>query len=190
MCDFLKIKIPKAMPPVPFSDDLLRKSRRDFILIFGASKDVGGRKITLCNLRLIFGIDPAKSEPCFYNQDWYLKEKFVSGTVLKDKWYLISKKVMSASRGVEPKIALSRLPKKALFPSAILMAFTFFANYFANKRDILWGHDFIWCSDTDHNGDRIYTGRYIDSSGINKNGFNIHRHLSIRPCYGAIATII
>ena len=55
---------------------------------------------------------------------------------------------------------------------------------------MLWRHDFIWCDDSDHNGDRIYTGRYIDPNGINKNGFNIHRHLSIRPCYGAAPVII
>ena len=29
-------------------------------------------------------------------------------------------------------------------------------------------------------------GKYHDVDGVNKNGFSIHRHLSLRPCYGCI----
>lgn len=51
---------------------------------------------------------------------------------------------------------------------------------------MLWKHDFVWCSDMDHNGDRIYVGKYHDISGVNKNGFSIHRHLALRECYASI----
>ena len=71
------------------------------------------------------------------------------------------------------------------FPSAILCVYTFFAYYYAQK-GLLWYHDFIWCSDTDHNGDRIYVGKYHDVDGVNKNGFSIHRHLALRNCYASI----
>ena len=57
--------------------------------------------------------------------------------------------------------------------------------YFARK-EYLWWHDFVWCSDVDHNGDRIYVGKYHDIDGVNKNGFSIHRHLALRPCYGSV----
>lgn len=50
----------------------------------------------------------------------------------------------------------------------------------------LWYHDFVWCSDVDHNGDRIYVGKYNDIDGVNKDGFSIHRHLALRLCYGCI----
>ncbi len=189
MGGFLKLNFTK-IPPVPFSEGLLKKIHRDYILILSATKDAGGRAITINHLRTIFGVDPALSEPCLYNQDWYLKEKFAAKTTLKLKWCLVGKNVAAKSRGVESKKALAKLPKKASFPSSVLTAYAFFAYYFATGGDILWKNDFIWCSDSDHNGDRIYTGRYIDPNGVNKNGFNIHRHLSIRPCYGAIAAII
>lgn len=189
MDKFLKVKIAKV-PPMPFSAGLLKKQCKDYILILGVAKDAKGRAITINNLRMIFGVDPARSEPCFYNQDWYLKEKFAAQTTLKLRWYLVGKNIISASRDLEPKKALANLPKNVSFPSAILMAYTFFAYYLAHGGEILWKNDFIWCSDLDHNGDRIYIGRYIDPNGINKNGFNIHRHLSIRPCYGVIAAFI
>lgn len=48
---------------------------------------------------------------------------------------------------------------------------------------MLWYHDFVWCEDLDHNGDRIYVAKYHDVDVINKNGFRIHRHLALRPCY-------
>ena len=58
--------------------------------------------------------------------------------------------------------------------------------YFYTNRKILWPYDFIWCSDFDHNGDRIYVGKYHDIDGVNKDGFSIHRHLALRICYASI----
>jgi len=61
--------------------------------------------------------------------------------------------------------------------------------YFHTQGGLLWKSDFIWCSDKDKNGDQIYVGRYRDPLGVNKNGFNIHRHLKIRNYYGLAPVI-
>lgn len=168
------------LPRIKFSEKLLKKTAKDYILILGVPLSSNGRKLTLNSLREFFGVNSEGKEPCFYNQDWYLKEKFAAATNLKFKWYLIKKAVDKKTRGKNPETR-----KSAAFPSAILAVFTFFADYFLNQ-ETLWKNDFIWCSDKDHNGDRIYVGRYVDPDKINKNGFNLHRHLSIRPCYGVI----
>lgn len=188
MGKFLQFKITK-IPSVPFSEDLLKKIHQEYILILGAAKDAKGRAVTINYLRAVFGVDPARFEPCFYNQDWYLKEKFATETALQFRWYLVGKNVVPASRGVEPNGALAKLPKNKSFPSAVLTAYTFLAYYFASGGEILWKHDFVWCADLDHNDDRIYTGRYIDPNSVNKNGFNIHRHLAVRSCYGAVVVM-
>ena len=77
------------------------------------------------------------------------------------------------------------ISKGIKFPSAILCVFTFFAYYYSYNQ-MLWYHDFVWCEDVDHNGDRVYVGKYHDVDGINKNGFSIHRHLALRPCYASV----
>jgi len=41
------------------------------------------------------------SEPCFYNQDWYLKEKFIDKQ-LESNWYLIRKYVFQETRAKNP----------------------------------------------------------------------------------------
>jgi hypothetical protein len=174
------------IPLIRISEKEANKLAKDFILVLGVPRDAKGKKLTINAMRSFFGIDPKEGEPCFYNQDWYLKERFASETMLKFKWYLIRKSVRNQTRGKAPQEILGSLSRKEKFPSAILTAFTFFAYWFCNKREILWKHDFIWCNDKDKNGDRIYTGRYQDPNHINKNGFNIHRHLSIKPCYGAV----
>lgn len=186
---FLKIEIPKTIPDVPFSESFLKKIKQDYILILGIGKDKKGKVLTINRMRKIFGTDPKKSEPCFYSQDWYLKEKFVNKEFLSLKWYLISKKVEKETRGKNPEAVISNLKKEQTLPSAILCTFTFFAYYLLN-REILWENDFIWCQNRDANRDRIYVGRYKDPRKINKNGFNVHRHLSIRKNYGLSAQIV
>ena len=179
----------RPSPTIPLNPNQLKKIHQDYILILGMPKDKKNNKLTLNTLHSFFGWDPEKSEPCFYNQDWYLKEKFAKDKTLGFKWYLIKKNVEKKSRGKYPEDISKSFKKQENFPSAILTAYVFFAYYFLTKGKIIWKHDFIWCSDKDNNGDRIYTGRYIDPNGINKNGFNIHRHLSIRPCYGLVSQI-
>jgi hypothetical protein len=77
------------------------------------------------------------------------------------------------------------MAKHVKFPSAILCVYAFFA-YYCSYGEMLWHNDFVWCLDTDHNGDRIYVGKYHDVDGVNKNGFSIHRHLSLRSCYASV----
>lgn len=168
------------IPTIPYSLKSLKKLQKDHLLVLGIPK------ITLCSLRNFFGVAPDVSQPCFYNQDWYLKEKFANETTLDYKWYLISKKVVRQTRGKSPDVIKKKMGKNEKFPSAILTAYVFFANFLLSGGEILWKNDFLWCADKDSNGDQIYTGRYIDPKRINKNGFNVHRHLSIRPCYGYV----
>jgi hypothetical protein len=167
-------------PKVQYDDDVLYKAAADnYILIWGIDH-LEGKNINLLFLREVFGIDPEVSEPCFYNQDWYLKEDFMNIT-LQNKWYLVKKDVFEDSRAVMP----NDLENKGLnFPPAVLCVYTFFAYYLAYK-EYLWYHDFVWCNDRDHNGDRVYVGKYHDIDGVNKNGFSIHRHLALRDCYAS-----
>ncbi len=165
----------------PFDDACLKRAAAEGYILIWCVTDIDGQEITIRFLREKFGINPDISEPCFYNQDWYLSELFVD-IPLNEQWYLIKKSVLDETRAVQP----SELSKIGFnFPPAILCLWTFFAYYFA-KREYLWYHDFVWCSDLDHNGDRIYVGKYHDIDGVNKNGFSVHRHLALRHCYGSI----
>ena len=173
-------KVPTNYPEIPFSNIELVGCEKDYILILGASQMQNGEQLTLESLRSHFGINPDISEPCFYNQDWYLNEDFIIRP-LKEEWYLVSKELIKESRGKE----LNFLKSDFKFPSAVLCAFTFFSYWFYSKK-ILWENDYVWCSDNDFNEDKIYVGRYKDNNGINKNGFSIHRHLKIKEFYGCI----
>ncbi len=176
----LGLRIPENVPAVPFSAAELEAKQNDYLLILGVSTFADGTPVTIRNLKKRFGKDPEISEPCFYNQDWYDKEDFID-VPMKDEWFLIRKNVYEDSRAVQP----AELLKEHTFPSAIRCTYAFFAAWFVTGEK-LWIHDFVWCSDTDHNGDRIYVGKYHDVDGVNKNGFSIHRHLALRPCYGCI----
>ena len=185
-----KISVPQKNIPTIFLDrDYLKRISEGYILILGLSEDLEGRPLTINRMHKIFGSEPKKSEPCFYNQDWYLKEKFAKDEILKFKWYIIKKSVDKKTKGKNPEKIRKNFKEKENFPSAVLATFVFFAYYLCNHK-ILWKNDFIWCKDKDSNGDRIYVGRYEDSKEINKNGFNIHRHLSIRSCHGVVSEII
>lgn len=168
--------------PILYSEsELTKASKENYILIYGVD-NIKEKKISLRNLRERFGINADMSEPCFYNQDWYMHEDFIDKSLSKC-WYLIKKDVFEDCRAILPDDLLKNRDIK--FPTAILCAYTFFAYYF-KYGEYLWLHDFIWCSDLDHNGDRIYVGKYHDIDGINKNGFSIHRHLALRSCYSSI----
>ena len=173
---------------IPFSTNKLKKNAATHLLILGVDSDKDHLPLTINQMRKFFGMDPQASEPCFYNQDWYINELFAKDTTLENKWYLIQKKVTEESRAVDPAQLLNKLTTNTDFPSAILTAYTFFTYYFLNNKERLWDVDFIWCSDTDANNDRIYTGRYTDPNGVNKNGFNVHRHLALKPNYAMITT--
>lgn len=172
------------IPNIPYNSQLLKQLNNKYLLILGVPENDQGKSLSINYLKSVLGVDPSQSEPCFYNQDWYLKEKFAHQTTLKFKWYLIKKDIDEKTSGKDPQVIQKKIGNSLSFPPAILTAYAFFAYYFITNGKVLWKDNFIWCSDFDGNGDRIYTGRYIDPNKINKNGFNIHRHLSIRPCYG------
>lgn len=171
------------IPEIPFSKNLLKNIANTHLLILGIPLNASQEPLTLVSMRFFFSVDPSIKEPCFYNQDWYFNEKFANTCKLEFKWYLLGRNILNNTRGLIPEnqseIELTK------FPSALLLAFAFFANYFKNK-EYLWEKEFIWCSDKDNNGDRIYVARYIDPSGLSKNGFSIHRHLSVKQHYGCI----
>lgn len=174
-------------PEVP--EAFLEAGKREpgaFMAILGSSSMVDGSPLTLCTLRARLGMDPEFSEPCFYNQDWYLKEAFANQAELERRWYLLRKKVRDDSRGLAPMVLAERLKGGYHLPSALLCAYAFFAHWFNRGGEMLWESDYVWCSDQDHQGDQIYVGRYSDPSGVNKNGFSVHRHLSIRNSYGMV----
>lgn len=181
----LQLTIPIVdIPEIPFSVDKLESIKSEYILLLGIPSSDNGTKIDIRMLRSVFGLNPDEKSPCFYNQDWYLNEKFITIT-LELKWYLVKKNIISTSKSKNPDSFLDEYPDNK-FPSAILCTFCFFAYYFSANGYVLWIHTFIWCNDKDHNGDRIYVGKYNDVEGVNKDGFSIHRHLSLRDYHGAI----
>ena len=176
----LRLLLPSDMPDVPFTEKELRRRSQGYLLILGVSRFENGNPITIRNIKALIGQSPDADDPCFYNQDWYEKEAFID-LQMPDGWYFIRKSIYEESRSVQPE----DLRKKYRFPSAISCVYAFFTAWYALNIK-LWYHDFVWCSDKDHNGDRIYVGRYHDIDGINRNGFSIHRHLGLRDCYGCI----
>lgn len=170
-----------TVPDINYSLSILKECSKDYILILGISK-ISNINLSIDTFIRYFGTEPYTSEPCFYNQDWYLQEAFIH-TTLEFRWYLIRKRVIEESRGLQPCNIILR--DNFLLPTAVLCVYTFFSYYYA-RNELLWNYDYIWCSDVDHNGDRIYVGKYHDIDGVNKNGFSIHRHLAIRNCYGGI----
>ena len=51
---------------------------------------------------------------------------------------------------------------------------------------MLFENDYVWTSDKDVNGDIIYVAKYKDLLCVVKNGFEIHRHLSLKNNYSTI----
>lgn len=177
-----------GVPAMPFNDETMAAHAGTHLLVYTPSRFADGEPVTLNALRERFGMDPAVSEPCMYNQDWYLKEDFASAPA-DGQWHLIPLQVREDARAKRPEEIETALGTTESFPSAVTCTFAFFAYWFHTNGERLWNHDFVWCSDRDHNGDRIYVGRYEDPTGVNKNGFNIHRHLALRPAYSAAPEI-
>ena len=174
------LEIPEIVPLIPFTEEELKNKKNDYILILGLNKFKDGSAVNIAKMISIFGKNPLISEPCFYNQDWYEKEDFIYEQI-EESWFLIRKKIYEDSRAKLP----SELKEFYNFPTAIKCTYAFFVAW-KSKNIILWEHEYIWCNNTDHNGDIIYVGRYKDDDGRNKNGFSIHRHLSLRSCYGCV----
>jgi hypothetical protein len=173
----------EAIPPIPFSAEEILAAAPGSILILGFPFDIDNEPLTLRTLKARFGMTPDLPLPCFYNQDWYDHEPFFSAPSMEYKWYLVGNGLQEESRGQPGRNENGIV---AGLPSALLCAYTFFAWFLHTGGDILWKHDYIWCSDSDHNGDQVYVGRYFDPAGVNKPGFSIHRFLSISRIYGKI----
>ena len=170
-----------AIPEVNFPEDLLLKCKKDYLLILCIPLFKDGTPLTINKMRNHYGFNSENYEPCFYNQDWYINEDFINKQ-LDMKWYLVRKSVVEETRAQNPDSITSNIS----FPSAVLCTYVFFVCWF-HFHIPLWNNDYVWCSDRDHNGDRIYVGRYTDLLSKNKNGFSIHRHLSINNYYGCIS---
>lgn len=168
-----------VIPEITFSEEELQQKKDTHLLILTIPflKTSNG-KISINYLRTLFGFDPDVNEPCFYNQDWYINEDFARICNLELGWHLLRKGIIEESRGKHSTNILK-------LPSALLLTYTFFA-FWLSSGITLFANDFIWCSDQDSNGDQIYVGRYQDLNGIAKNGFSIHRFLSLTPTYGSI----
>lgn len=164
---------------IPFEESYLRSISNTHFLILFIPKDKNNQLITLNGLRSLFGFNPEVSEPCFYNQDWYLNESFANNSFNAEHWFCIRKEILIETRG-------QIIYDDSDLPLALVCTYAFFAVYFLTKK-YLWENDYVWCKDLDENGDRIYVGRYFDPKGISKNGFSIHRHLSINKMFGSLS---
>ena len=168
--------------PIRYREEELYLAARNGYILVLVLPDKKKSLFSIRSLRNCFGINQEVGTPCFYNQDWYLNESFIDDVVTPG-WYLLQKNPQECTRAVMPDVILA--DNTGDFPSAMLCTYTFFAYSIAYGKN-LWETDFVWCSDLDHNGDRIYVGKYHDVDGMNKDGFSIHRHLRLRPCYSAI----
>ena len=89
----MQICVDTLEPPIPYGIDQLIKFKDTYLLILGISWMQNGKPVTIKSLRELFGIDPSRSEPCFYNQDWYLNEEFINYQ-LTNEWFLIKKSIL------------------------------------------------------------------------------------------------
>lgn len=185
--DFLDLrKLEKDIPVIPYSEALLETVSETHLLILTVPEYIDGQSLNLLNMKQHFGsVSSSGTAPCFYNQDWYNNERFAVDTVLPYNWSLVRKTINNETRAQNPEDIINQ---GFSFPSAILCAYTFFVCFLVNG-SVLWENEFLWCSDLDSNGDRIYVGRYKDPAGIAKDGFSIHRHLKLRNHYGAISVL-
>ena len=177
--EYLNFAVPQVLPELEYSIKELEEHSEDYILILAVSNFNNGKPVNIIEFRKLIGVNN-DNDPSFYNQDWYLLEKFASNK-LTSGWYFVRKEIVDSTRSLSPE--LISVTRK--FPPAILCVYTFFIYYFTHKV-LLWENDYLWCLDKDANGDRVYVGRYRDILGINNDGFSIHRHLSLKYCYGSI----
>lgn len=173
------ISIPPNAPTIPFTEKDILSVKNTHLLLLCSSKFADESDITIQSIRekIYFMGD----NPRFYNQDWYLNEKFITRP-LETKWLLVSKSVLDESRAMPAEKVVS----KYQLHSAVELTYAFFTNFFVNGGEKLWNNDYVWCSDVDDKGDQIYVGRYTDASGLNTDGFEIHRHLKIKNNYGVV----
>lgn len=177
--DVLPISIPQNAPAIPFAEKDILSIKDTHLLLLCSSKFADGSDMTIHSIKE--KISSLGGNPRFYNQDWYLNEKFITSP-LETKWLLVSKNVLDESRAMPAEKIIS----KYQLHSAVELTYAFFINFLVNGGEKLWNNDYVWCSDVDDKGDQIYVGRYTDASGLNADGFEIHRHLKIKNNYGVV----
>ncbi len=183
-----KLKLNKTsaeeIPAIPFSNEILKKASSQgailFLLPYIHQNEI---PLTINSLRSMIGFEEQNLGVCFYNQDWYTNENFANFSFGKYKWCLIEKEVNRNTLSLTDKELTEKHRYK--LPRAIELTFLFFS-YFLLHEEILWPYNFIWCTDKDANCDSVYVGRYFDPLGVARNGFSVHRHLSITNIYGGI----
>ena len=176
---FFSLNVPSLIPEIPFDEQFLKEHKDTHILILCVTKFSDEKEISISEIRN--KIASYNGNPCFYNQDWYLNEQFINNP-LELKWLFISKSVLDESRALPADKVVATYKLNA----AVELTYAFFVNYFVNNGEKLWNNDYVWCSDVDDKGDQIYVGRYTDASGLNADGFEIHRHLRIKNNYGVV----
>lgn len=173
------VAIPDKIPSILFERNELEKYKDTHLLILCVPQFADSTIITIETIKKKIAM--FNGHPCFYNQDWYLKEQFIRKS-LNLKWLLISKNLLDESRAMP----VDKVVSNYKLNSAVELTYAFFVNYFATQGEKLWNNDYVWCSDVDDKGDCIYVGRYTDASGMNADGFEIHRHLRIKNNYGVV----
>lgn len=179
LSDVFDLETEFRIPSINFDENFLLEKNKTHLLLLCVSSFKNRNPVTIRNIRNI--IIERKEAPFFYNQDWFLNESFIDEE-LTCQWILVSKSILRESRGCEPK----EIKKKYPLYKAIELTYAFFVNYFVSGGEKLWNNDYVWCSDFDDKGDQIYVGRYTDASGLNADGFEIHRHLKIKMNYGVV----
>jgi hypothetical protein len=174
------MEAPLEGPGLPFVNITNDEICEDEILVYIPER-ILDCDLTLFNLTKLFGFQENSRCVSFYNQDWYLNEKFAHEKVSGPRWVRINTQLYESSRGQKPD---SNTRSNLL--SAAEYSYIFFASYL-KFNVILWKYDYVWTKDTDSHGDQIYVGRYFDETGLVKSGFSIHRHLSIKNNYGIVS---
>ena len=173
------LEVPVQLPEITFGEEFLKERKETHILILCVTKFSDNKDISIGEIRN--KITSCNGNPCFYNQDWYLKEQFINKP-LELKWLFVSNELLDESRAMPA----DSVVKKYSLHSAVELTYIFFVNFFVNNGEKLWNNDYVWCYDVDDKGDQIYVGRYTDASGLNADGFEIHRHLRIKKNYGVV----
>ena len=103
----------------------------------------------------------------FYKQDWYWDEPFMDKPLPLDKWTVPTD---AGYRGMEPFLIAAQLEEEAV--PAVVLAYL----YVQNPDHPIW-MSYLWTSDLDSQGQRVYVGD-------NGKGMEIHRHLHITDRFG------
>src|SRR5688572_23507422 len=82
----------------------------------------------------------------FYPQDWYLDEEFAATTLVADREYRISRRT---------RIDMS-VPPPQDPPAVVAVAFE--VAHFLWTGEFIWHQSYVWCSDKDSEGDKVYVG--------------------------------